>query len=74
MPSERIATYTIRIMGPGWPDYLKSFKSNADANREFDNANQAALDELRDKSGLSHAEDVINDSLPEGFHCKIEDH
>lgn len=69
-----IAAYTVRIMGPGWPEYLKDAKSNIEANTNFDIANTEALLELTEKSGLSHAEDVINDSLPEGFYCKIENH
>lgn len=61
--STRIAIYTLRIMGPD----LESYEGDT---QEFDNANQEVVDNLG--TALGHAEDIINDFLPEGFYCKIE--
>ncbi len=60
--STRVSVYTLRIMGPHWMEFPSTAK--------FDEANQKVLDNIGE--ALSHAEDAVNDALPEGYYCKIE--
>lgn len=71
MTQARIASLgVVKIYGPAWSDYAREFKSNMDANREFDAKNQEVVDAA--KTALEAAQDAINDKLPDGFICKIE--
>lgn len=62
----KIHSFRIRIMGPDLDTY--------DTPQDFDNANQKMVnDYLRHLGAISNIEDAINDELPEGFYCEIED-
>jgi hypothetical protein len=68
----RIGMYSIRIMGPDVDEYDGGPNSLEYTRMEnFDKTNQEVIDNIG--PALSHAEDAINDALPEGFDCKIED-
>ena len=55
----RLYTYTLRIETTGEPD--------VDVHG-MDEAEENAL-----QNALQNAEDVVNDALPEGFYCKIDE-
>jgi hypothetical protein len=61
--AERVALYALRIMGPHIGDDQTS--------EEYDRQNQAVVDEIGAR--LNTAEQLINESLPEGYYAKIED-
>lgn len=58
----RIGVYTIRIMG-------SDIKENEDP-QDFDERNQKVINEIG--TALTDAENTVNEWLPEGYYCKIE--
>lgn len=61
--ASKIGIYTLRIMSPDPPtgDIVVG---------NWDDVNQAVIDNIGHV--LVKAENVINDYLPEGFYCKID--
>lgn len=69
---QRIGSYHLRIIGPdvdtydGGPNNMMYIM-----HESFDKKNQEVIDGIG--SVLSQAQELVSNSLPEGFYCKIEE-
>lgn len=72
--TKHIGIYTLRIMGPDAPSEDTTPYDWETSNKkliEWDETNQKIIDDIG--STLSDAEQLVNDQLPEGYYCKIDE-